>query len=257
MADKNQSKVPKYIQRRVAERIERLRSLYEDAALQQAEQGALATRNTIDRNIEAAQIDAGRDFAKGYNTTAKRDNKIAAMQAKMEQKKRKANQPPDRETLEKQLVKMQNKMASRSGILSAPEGAPPEIIEYYKRINQTRSAAAKEDFNKINALRAKLGMKPLGYKSPPPPIDKAKFVGPQLPAKPDDYMKFAQNMGYVQPDSSFVAQMDSTYNTTKPSIEQAGSRVAPKATVKKPKKSFNQRSIERNRYKMKPRRQRN
>tara|TARA_R100000329_G_scaffold146375_1_gene132838 strand:+ start:192 stop:944 length:753 start_codon:yes stop_codon:yes gene_type:complete len=244
--------------RKISQRAQMLIDLYGkpgmDRRMRQAESGAMAKRNVMDKAIADMQKTAAAEFAKGSKASSKRNEKIAALKAKQEKNIRAKNQPPSRDQLEKDLARLTNAMARRSGFLSAPEGATPEIVDYYRRINQTRSEAAKAEFDKINALRARLGMKPIGYKPPPPPIDEATLVGPK---QPDQYMKFAQNMGYVQPDSSFVAQMDSTYNANKPKQIQAGSKPAPKTTVASPKKSYRERLMERNAYKMVPRRQRN
>jgi len=199
------------------------------------------------------------------------DREIADLKAvygDMGERKKKAALDADR----KELAKMTNALSKRGGLLSVPDGAPPEVVDYVKRINQARQTSSVGEFDKINAIRVRLGMKPIDYNPAPAPmpaniqgplqtdqIRSDKPVQPSKPTKPTDskdYLKFAAQMGYIQPDSSFVAQMDSVANTVKPKVVTAGSKPAPKTTVKKSKKSFNQRSIERNRYKMKPRKPR-
>ena len=199
------------------------------------------------------------------------DREIADLKAvygDMGERKKKAAAEADK----KELAKLTNALSRRGGLLSVPEGAPPEVVDYIKRINQARQTSSVGEFDKINAIRARLGMKPIDYTPPIVPMPAGvqgplqtgqvrsdKPVQPSKPTKPtspNDFMKFAAQMGYIQPDSTFVSQMDSTYNANQPKQVQAGSRPAPKTTVKKSKKSFNQRSIERNRYKMKPRKPR-
>ncbi len=171
---------------------------------------------------------------------------------------------------QKELARLTNVLSKRGGLLSVPDGAPPEVVDYVKRINQARQTSSVGEFDKINAIRARLGMKPIDYTPPLAPmpagvqgplqtgqVRSEKPVQPSKPTKPTDsrdYLKFAAQMGYIQPDSSFVAQMDSVANQMKPKVQAAGSRPAPKPTVKKPKKNWRERMMERNAYKMKPRR---